>query len=147
MPREIKFRVWDKTEKRMWDGWVLDGDRDGTYRGGYFGDTDFPLSDITGEESREGWAFQNASAVELMQYTGLKDSQNREIFEGDILATSLSGDQQLIRYVVWDDPTARFGMQWPRPYDPGPRQITQEWINQTYGTTVIGNIYENPELL
>ena len=67
-----------------------------------------------------------------LQYTGLKDNYGNDIYEGDILrwthtnANSLFGE---VVSVVWD--RNRFTV----PYDDG-----ELW-------EVIGNIYENPELL
>ena len=71
----------------------------------------------------------------LMQYTGLKDKNGKEIYEGDVVKCSSGCPHQ----VVWQHDF--FGM--PMWYLSG--------LNEGYAWTeteeVIGNIYENPELL
>ena len=64
----------------------------------------------------------------LMQYIGLKDKRNRDIYEGDI--------------VDWG--TGRAEVKFVEEQDKG-GIMTSPYINQD--TEVIGNIYENPELL
>ena len=78
--------------------------------------------------------------VEVMQYTGLKDRTGKEIYEGDVIQE----DKRLL-LVEWDDSEAAFG-QTLLPFDGTPDvSVLCDW-HPKY-TKVVGNRYENPELL
>ena len=66
----------------------------------------------------------------LMQFTGLHDVKGKEIYEGDLLK-----DGTGIRQVVWDEERAMF-KSIPKREEGAPMYVT-----------VIGNIYETPELI
>ena len=83
--------------------------------------------------------------VELMQYTGFNDIEDNAIYKGDIVSflDTYSTDNGYaeslcIGEVVWDDETASF-------------QVTERLSAESYEVfsdcKVIGNIYENYELL
>lgn len=107
--REIKFRAWDKNSEVM----VLDPMIDG-----YLNDEILNL--------------QKISNYKFMQFTGLKDKNGKEIYEGDIV--DCGGG--LIEEVKWGESVAvflPFGNHDASEYAPS--------------CQVIGNIYENEELL
>lgn len=106
--REIKFRAWDPQVKKMFDMESMD-------LGGML-----ELAEYRG--------------VSVMQYTGLKDKNGREIFEGDICR--LTQHHRPYNDVIgWHDNGFWFtGFQ-------GHYLPTKEYIE------VIGNIYANSDLL
>ena len=72
---------------------------------------------------------------DLMQFTGLKDKNRKEIYEGDIMQHDNPFD---IPFVVnWIDADCGFG------FNDG----TTSYVIADPSLTVIGNIHENPELL
>lgn len=106
--REIKFRAWDKNEKR----WLS-----------------FLEVNLAG--FRNEISFYQDTSFELMQYTGLKDKNGKEIYEGDIMRVLDEVGQ-----VYYDDNNVCFCIDVERDYNPCIGRYE-----------VIGNIYENPELL
>jgi hypothetical protein len=87
----------------------------------------------------------NAQTAPQQQFTGLHDKNGKEIYEGDILATSNDGsdgcdewDSEIMGVVEWDECSAGFV---------GVPERSEESIYDSRYVTVIGNIYENPELL
>ena len=112
--------------------------------------------DLTGGEGDTTWfTFEN---VELVQYTGLKDKNGKEIFEGDIIYWEIDngvGIESYTAIVKWSESLVEEG--WNQTY---------KWLvgytgNYYCGSydelstpaayndalQITGNIYENPELL
>lgn len=80
----------------------------------------------------------------LMQSTGLIDSVRKEIFEGDIL--SIESDEGNIRVIVfWDDKHALFMFESEKYNEKV--ALSELFEDNSYQFNIIGNIYENPELL
>ena len=113
--RTIKFRAWDKKEKKMFD--VCDLYLQTTNRYG--------VSFISGETF-------NAEDIELMQYTGLKDKNGKEIYEGDILDGGY-----VVEWETMEDNEMGFGVGIGFNVHP---DIVED-------SEVIGNIYENSKLI
>ena len=115
--RDIRFRAWDKEDKEMINADCC-----------YLGDRDELFVDAV--ERMFEWCI-------LMQYTGLKDKMGEEIFEGDIVNVISISDgvkQGVITFTrgcFWID------------YQVG----NSDLLYVPLKVEVIGNIYENPELL
>lgn len=78
--------------------------------------------------------------VKLMQYTGLKDKNGKEIYEGDVVNYSHPRTNEIIRTVTFKH--GAFGIE-------GIYEKTHIIFGNILDShiEVIGNIYENPELL
>lgn len=128
--REYKFRAWDKIDKRL----IIDKQ-------------DFiPLIvtskgvfklDATCEYDR--WIEIDKNRFDLMQYTGLFDKRGIEIYEGDIVKYDFNNLNYRIEFINAEFIARRFYENienlYPTEFDYGKE------------CEVIGNIYENPELL
>jgi uncharacterized phage protein (TIGR01671 family) len=91
---------------------------------------------LDGENKGEHTGFR-MSEVQFRQYTGLKDKNGKEIYEGDILDTHAQYDDIYIRRVVYE----RCGLT----LEPGTGYTLTKSNERHF--EVIGNIYENPELI
>ena len=130
MKREIKFRAWDKDKKQMFNVTTL-----------------FSIS----EGKAQPWVVDNGmyrpKNFVLEQYTGLKDKNGREIYEGDI-----------VRCSTWHDgePTGVFQGEVVYSGDLGMASFDirldhdgeiDRAVLPAIGVEIIGNAFENPELL
>lgn len=89
----------------------------------------------------------------LMQYTGIKDKNGKRIYESDIVKTVWEDDdgdeETVIASVKWDNEYAQFMYYWE---DDDIECSYPMYSHEGYdlvenSTEIIGNIYENPELL
>lgn len=87
---------------------------------------------------------RNGEDVILMQSTGLRDKNGKEIFEGDILACK-TDDEVINLNIFWDEEYALFMFESKKYNEQEPLAELVE--NNTYPFEIIGNIYENKELL
>ena len=82
------------------------------------------------------------------QFTGLRDSIGREIYEGDIIRSFDSKGEPIIHYLLYDNEEAGFVaiLKGCAKGDFGYGRCYQQWITERE-KEVIGNIHDNPELL
>ena len=130
MGRGIKFRAWEETRKRMFMPNVIDLMID--FKGDIFSIDINKIEPITD--------------LKLMQHTGLKDNLNKDLYEFDIV-WCLSSDQKFI--VEWDEIGTGYlfhNMKLEERTN-GIDYYEFETMCENLGFEIIGNIYENPELL
>jgi hypothetical protein len=132
MQREIKFRAWDKSEKRMCQVSSLMHAQNGVDSGNIF--------DNKPDRGRTVGFLEREDAV-LMQYTGLHDKSGRDICEADILSSGIGPLD-----VHWDGSAARWVMTRRYKNDFFFQDLDMS-VEKLSAYEVIGNIYEHPELL
>ncbi len=79
------------------------------------------------------------------QYTGLKDKNNKEIYEGDIIRSYDSENKPIIHFIHWHNLNACYVATIPQ-YSCICSIVTRDWIKE-YDKEIIGNIHDNPELI
>ena len=131
--RPLKFRIWDKQLEKFMDEkncFLL-----------FVGNTDkylafntkfglYPIPD-TGQKDL-GW-----DKYVIQQFTGLKDKNNKEIYDGDIVKFTLTTEQ--IGDVRWN---GRYYVIYVKLLGPTPEFYPAPEVSE-----IVGNIFENPELL
>ena len=122
----LKFRAWDKTAKKMSKVTAID-----------FSTKPFRVFyKAYGNEN-----YFNQDAI-LMQSTGLKDKNGKEIFEGDIVRY-LDGEYSFVGVVE----NSAFGIYAKNKYDNYGFEDFADENTKEADVVVIGNIYENKELI
>jgi len=117
--KEIKFRAWDKRGEKWLEPHHVDISCAGV------------VSKATVHRGYEIARDRNLDFIEIMQYTGLKDKNGKEIYEGDIC-------QIIAEYSDQKPHIHKFEVKWDKI----------GWSNLlVFECEIIGNIYENPELI
>lgn len=91
--------------------------------------------------------------IVLMQCTGLKDHNGKLIYEGDVVQSTFDDNSKIIFYVIWNNENALFNGKIIKKGETNAFCINEDYLYYLLAnginekTEVIGNIYENPELL
>ena len=126
--REIKFRAWVKDRKEIFEVVLIN----------------YVSKKVTYILEKIGYLLSVRDAkfndVELMQYTGLKDKNGKEIYEGDIVKLRANHGIGVIKYFnEW----GAFVVEYIKP-----RSLAVLGIHYyKEDIEILGNIYENSELL
>ena len=143
---EIKFRAWDKLKKEMHPVTRLEFANKGVIGGqfGWYG---------------TGWVYDSFI---IMQYTGLKDKNNKEIYEGDIISVPSLYKEEILEdgsgpkdeyfqicKVVKQEGCFGIITKKDELFNKGFysfREIKKDIGVNMYEIEIIGNIFDNPEL-
>lgn len=129
MSRVIKFRAWDKKEKRMW--WNVQNAYDTLEDHGKIEGKDncfYPCS--------FGEVLESDNYI-VMEFTGLHDKNGKEIFESDVIKDK--GYMGIVTYGIWNG--APMFYSFTEPFG------TPEKLMLSIDCEVLGNIYSDPHLL
>lgn len=129
--REIKFRAYSKKHKKMYSVSCLHfNQEEGNWCTAQY---HHPIEDKTVRMQVQ------PKDVEIMQYTGLKDKNSKEIYEGDIIVWYVNNLRRAAP-VVYDAGAFWMGKDIKTGF-----LVCNDWLCGEY--EIMGNIHENTELL
>lgn len=126
MSREIKFRIWDKSFKKfLEDDYESKNviDRDGNL-----------FMYVLSETFRDLYFYKLLKNIEISEYTGIKDKNDVEIYEGDIVWNEWDEEYQV---VIYDEGEYKLK---------GETSVQNLWESLDY-IDIRGNVYEDLEII
>jgi uncharacterized phage protein (TIGR01671 family) len=150
MNREILFRAKSIQTGRWISGYYFEDEDNKSYIGymskkRYIPDTrDWDIAEYYENNPTYNWVFVKEEVVSetVGQYTGLTDKNGTKIFEGDILQVNCHGDE-IGRVCIY----YKYAMYLCDAIYGDVGFDTLGMLNANYQLEVIGNVYDNPELL
>lgn len=133
MRREIKFRVWDKINKKL-----ITPETGGNINLGLDGKLYRASSNPYVAEDP---TLLNENDFFIMQFTGLKDSKEKNIYDGDIIEINYYGKKIITSVEIH---CTEEGLEC-EPFNS--YSFCESGWEQSSTSKIIGNIYQNPELL
>jgi len=125
-----KFRAWDKVKNEMYVVEQINFNR------GEFESIGYGISSLRG-----------ADEIKLMQSTGLKDKNGKEIFEGDILKVA-NNDSSWFEVVKYDHEKAMFiSKEVNLKYEVPETPLYDLFSPYLFKVEVIGNVWEDGDLI
>lgn len=149
MQDRYKFKIWDKTEKKFLP---LDSKTENTDSWISIDNTGVYL--VERDNARDVAFFTDITEdVIILQCTGLKDKNGKLIYEGYVVKTTFDDNSKTIFYVIWNNENALFNGKIIKKGETNAFCINEDYLYYLLAngidekTEIIGNIYENPELL
>jgi hypothetical protein len=112
MNRELKFKIWDKNDTKALIG-------------------PFEWNKIPN--------FQFPENFDVVQYTGLKDKDGKEIYEGDRVRFAYTGNVEFFGEVIWLEDRASFGVRTKNAFE-----TFEDLMDYMKYFEVVGNIFQLP---
>lgn len=146
MKREIKFRGKSKKTRK----WLY----------GYLGESKFRILDyvytdkvifdnvLSFNTDNSAYVIKDLSVEEetICQFTGLYDKNGTDIYEGDVLRIN-NGAVICLLVVTWNAEVGSWCLRFKEELKEGTRPLGRWLCDRDYDIELIGNIYDNKELL
>lgn len=154
MNRQLKFRIWNKQHKvwlendaslHCFSNWSICPftGKLTDYVGAISGDIETYSASPAPDYYTTAGSIVKESPYVIQQFTGLKDSNGKEIYEGDLINGCIYTVDPNFKKVLWGEITNREVFFQSGEYKCPPN----ERLSNIYKIRIVGNIFENTELL